>query len=202
MAALFRLPGREQCSRVPGGWGKRKHSRRLLAGLLWLWGGLLSVPGWTQTASSAASSTTATTASQVKTPAGAGLAVIGAALKGDLKALRVLLAQGRDPDEANAKGRTALHVAAFYGNLRTARLLLAAGADADAADTRQITPLMLAATNGRLEMVRLLLAQGADLTLQDKTGRTAQEAAARAGFAAVEDMLKALAPVGKKKKKG
>jgi len=158
-------------------------------------GNLLFTQVLAQTGSTSPTSAVATTAPPTRV-ADTGLAVIEAALKGDLNALRTLLGRGRDPDEVNAKGRTALHVAAFFGNLRTARLLLAAGADVNIVDSRKITPLILAATNGQLEMVKLLLAQGADATLQDKTGRTAQAAAARGGFKAVEEVIKNLAPTG------
>jgi len=105
--------------------------------------GLQAMSGQTyaQTTTSVTPAAAATTPTKAVT--GAGLAVIGAALKGDLKALQALLGNGRDPDEANAKGRTALHIAAFFGNLRTARLLLAAGAEVNVVDSRQITPLIL-----------------------------------------------------------
>ncbi|HED12584.1 MAG TPA: ankyrin repeat domain-containing protein [Gammaproteobacteria bacterium] len=172
---------------------------RLWVGIILVTGGLQSVQVFAQTASPTPTPAV-TTAARAKKMAGGGLEIIGAVLKGDLKVLRELLGSGRDPDEANSKGRTALHVAAFFGDLRTARLLLAAGANVNVVDARQITPLILASTDGRLEMVKLLLAQGADPALQDKIGRTAQAAATRGGFTAIVEVLKTAASVGKQKK--
>lgn len=89
--------------------------------------------------------------------------VADAAMRGDVEAVRSLLAQGADVNEAQGDGMTALHWAARSRNASLTRFLLGAGADVGAG-TRigRYTPLHLAAQAGAGEVAELLLAAGAD----------------------------------------
>lgn len=89
--------------------------------------------------------------------------VADAAMRGDADAVRSLVAQGKDVNEAQGDGMTALHWAARNGDASLAEFLLGAGGDVGAG-TRigAYTPLHLAAQAGAGEVAELLLAAGAD----------------------------------------
>ena len=89
--------------------------------------------------------------------------VADAAMRGDAAAVRSLVAQGKDVNQAQGDGMTALHWAARNGDASLAEFLLGAGGDVDAG-TRigAYTPLHLAAQAGAGEVAELLLAAGAD----------------------------------------
>lgn len=65
-------------------------------------------------------------------------------------------------DVADARGRTALHMAAEAGHEGVAELLLQASADVNVRDRAGLTPLHVAAIQGGEGMVRLLLDFNAD----------------------------------------
>ncbi|MDE0473512.1 MAG: ankyrin repeat domain-containing protein, partial [Gammaproteobacteria bacterium] len=90
--------------------------------------------------------------------------VADAAMRGDLEAVRALLEQGADANEAQGDGMTALHWAARNGDIEMARLLVTAGANVEAG-TRigRYTPLHLASRAGGAGVVEALLAAGADV---------------------------------------
>lgn len=90
--------------------------------------------------------------------------MIDAAIRSDLEAVRDLLRQGADVNQALGDGMTALHLAAEAGDLEMARLLIYAGADLNAG-TRigAYTPLHFASREGNAEMVEVLLAAGANV---------------------------------------
>lgn len=89
--------------------------------------------------------------------------VADAAMRGDGDAARSLVAQGKDVNQAQGDGMTALHWAARNRDAALTRFLLGAGADVGAG-TRigRYTPLHLAAQAGAGEVAELLLAAGAD----------------------------------------
>ncbi len=97
--------------------------------------------------------------------------VADAAMRGDAAAVRALLEQGADPNEAQGDGMTALHWAAERGDAQLASALLAAGARPDAV-TRlgAYTPLHLAARGAHTEVVRALLEHGATPSAPTSTG--------------------------------
>ena len=108
-----------------------------------------------------------------------------AAQRGDVDAIRALLAERHEVDAPQADGATALAWAAHRDDAAMADLLLRAGADPNAANDLGVTPLMLAAENGSAPMVERLLQAGADPNLARPAGGTALMIAARSGSTAV-----------------
>ena len=127
-------------------------------------------------------------AAPVGSPAGlAGLAgpdapVADAAMRGDLDAVRSLLAAGEDVNGARGDGMTALHWAAMKGRLDVAQVLIEAGADLGAG-TRLggHAPLHVASRAAHAPLVEALLEAGADALAATSTGATALHFAAAAG---------------------
>ena len=124
--------------------------------------------------------------------------LLDATSRGDVAAVRSLLAEGADPNVAQGDGLTALHVAAQEGNLEIAGLLLDAGANVEA-KTRigGYTPLHLAGGGAHAAVVRALLGAGANTgAVTTTTGVTPLHLAAKAmdGEGAVRAMLESGAP--------
>ncbi len=102
-----------------------------------------------------------------------------AALKGNLEAVKALLA--RDGD-VNKTGWAPLHYAASAGSrqhVAIIALLLENHAYIDATSPNGTTPLMMAAQYGSNEAVQQLLDEGADPTLKNQLGLTAADFALR-----------------------
>jgi len=92
-----------------------------------------------------------------------------AVLYGDLEAVRLLLANGADPNIHNEAGATPLMWAA--ADAHKTRLLLEHGADVNARSDDGRTPLLIAAGQfGNDEVLRLLLDRGADLSARSPAG--------------------------------
>ena len=106
-------------------------------------------------------------------------ALMLAAYKGNLAAVRALLDKGAEP---NQTGWTALHYAATVGNNDIVQLLLDRSAYIDAESPNQTTPIMMAARGGHILTVKLLLDEGADVTLKNGAGMTALDFAKAGGF--------------------
>jgi hypothetical protein len=107
-----------------------------------------------------------------------------AIVDGRTQVLESLLAGGRDVNQRDADGLTALHFAALAGRVAEAAVLLRHDADVNAqvpitATGGGETPLMYAAQH--VELSRLLLDAGADASRVDKYGRGATHAAAACG---------------------
>jgi len=121
--------------------------------------------------------------------------VLEAARKGEVEAVRLLLAGGADVNIASGDGMTPLHWAAERGESEIARLLLAAGADVTAG-TRigAYTPLHLAAKRGRTGVSRLLIEAGAAVTATTESGVTPLHLAAAADGG--EDVVAGLIEAG------
>jgi ankyrin repeat protein len=112
----------------------------------------------------------------------ASAAVANAAMSGDRDAVRSLLKQGLDVNEAQGDGTTALHWASIKGDAELAQMLIYAGANVRAT-TRigSYTPLYLAAKGGHSAVVAALLAAGADPKATTSNGTTPLMIAAAAG---------------------
>ena len=116
-------------------------------------------------------------------PAPTDSPVADAAMRGDIAAVRELLAAGADVSAAQGDGMTALHWAAERGDPDLARMLLYAGARVDPV-TRigSYAPLHLAARSGSAAVAGLLLDAGADpAAAAAGTGTTPLHLAAAAG---------------------
>ncbi|WP_419950066.1 ankyrin repeat domain-containing protein [Candidatus Palauibacter sp.] len=123
-------------------------------------------------------------AAPVGLPAGPDAPVAEAAMRGDLAAVRSLLAEGEDVNGALGDGMTALHWAAMKGRLDLAEVLIDAGADLEAG-TRLggHTPLHVASRAAQAPLVEALLAAGADAGAATTTGAAALHFAAATGSA-------------------
>jgi len=123
-------------------------------------------------------------------------ALMLAAYKGNMAAVRALLDKGAEP---NQTGWTALHYAAASGHNDIVQLLLDRYAYIDAESPNQTTPIMMAARGGHILTVKLLLDEGADATLKNGAGMTAIDFARAGGFNdIVEGLTYRLKKAGKK----
>jgi hypothetical protein len=85
-----------------------------------------------------------------------------AARKGDVEAMKTLLAKGVDVNSKTSYGATALSYACDRGHTAVVRLLIEKGADVNARDSfYNATPITWAAQRGFAEIVNLLLDKGA-----------------------------------------
>jgi len=117
-------------------------------------------------------------------------AVADAAQKGDLAAVKRLIAQGADVNIPQGDGMTALHWAAQHGDADMAAALLKAHANVKAT-TRigNYTPLHVASRDASGPVVRELVAAGADVKAPTSTGATPLHLAAAGGSAMAVDAL-------------
>jgi ankyrin repeat protein len=106
--------------------------------------------------------------------------LLSAASRGDVKAVRALLAGRADVNAANVDGTTPLHQAVWAGELEIADALLRAGARATAVNAFGVTPAYIAAEQGNAALLGRLLDAGADANTADATGDTLLMAAVRA----------------------
>ncbi len=108
--------------------------------------------------------------------------VADAARRGDVTAVRALLKQGSDVNEASGDGMTALHWAAEGGDAELVSMLLSAGAN-PRATTRLggYLPIHLASLGGHARATAALIAAGADANVATTTGASALMLAARSG---------------------
>jgi ankyrin repeat protein len=119
--------------------------------------------------------------------------IVNAARTGDAAAVRTLLADRADPNQAEPDGTTALHWAVRRNDGPTVELLLNAGASASKSNRYGTTPLAVAATNGHAQIIERLLKAGADAESAGSDGETALMIAARTGKV---DVLKVLLAYG------
>ncbi len=82
-------------------------------------------------------------------------ALIAAAGRGDLAAVRGLLAQGASVTARDDRGRTALLAATHGNHVEVARVLIAAGADVNAKDAIEDSPFLYAGAEGRTEILKM-----------------------------------------------
>jgi hypothetical protein len=107
--------------------------------------------------------------------------MIAAAERGELSAVRGLLADGVRIDARDQRGRTALLAATHRNRVEVARFLIQEGADVNAKDFIQDTPFLYAGAEGRNDILKLTLVAGANLKDTNRYGGTALIPAAHHG---------------------
>ncbi|XP_032802503.1 cyclin-dependent kinase 4 inhibitor B-like [Petromyzon marinus] len=108
-----------------------------------------------------------------------------AAARGDVGAVRELLARGVPADSPGRFGRTALQVM-LLGNVSLARILLEAGADPGVQDpVWGLTPAHDAAREGFADTALELKMYGAPMWVKDALGRTPSQLAELNGHSAL-----------------
>lgn len=110
--------------------------------------------------------------------------LLAAALHGNLREVRKLLAQGVQPDVRDVNGDTSLIRATGAGNPRIIQELLAVGADLNSQNDEGLTPLTYALRwrNSRIDQVIPLLIAGSDMDLADNHGYLPRDYAMMAAF--------------------
>jgi len=116
-------------------------------------------------------------------------AIVAAARDGDLAAVRALIAQRVDVNQAAGDGARALHWGVHRSSEPLVTVLLQAGADANATNKYGVAPLSLAAENGNAAIVAALLRAGADANAAMADGETVLMTAARSGQVSVLEAL-------------
>jgi ankyrin repeat protein len=82
------------------------------------------------------------------------------AKQGDIRAVRLFIADGADVNARDANGLTPLHGAAFLGEKEIVELLIAKGPDVNAKTNGGLTPLVLAEEEKQTETADLLRKHG------------------------------------------
>jgi CRP-like cAMP-binding protein len=95
-----------------------------------------------------------------------------AASRSDLPTMRLMLAQGIDPNSADYDRRNALMVASMNGNIEVVSLLLEHHANPNLKDVHGTTALFEAVRNNNPECMEILLQKGADLCLPEDAAAT------------------------------
>ncbi|XP_063978361.1 ankyrin repeat domain-containing protein 54-like [Diachasmimorpha longicaudata] len=93
-----------------------------------------------------------------------------AAATNNIELITALLAKGVSPNNADAQGRSPLHLACSSGYTDIVKILLDYGADPNKIDTLGNTPLHLAAVTSKISVVVLLLKAGTNVLSFDRHG--------------------------------
>jgi ankyrin repeat protein len=118
-----------------------------------------------------------------------GIALIEAVKSGDTAAVRTLIGQRADPNEAERDGTMPLHHAIRRGDPEMVDLLVRAGANVKATNRYGISPILVAATAGNAAILERLLKAGANANSANPEGETALMIAARTGDPASVQLL-------------
>ena len=138
------------------------------AGLIWRGPALVSLLSWL------VAGWVASVAGSAPALAGwEGQALILAASRGDVPAIRNLVESGADLHARDERGRNAVLAAVQGSHLEAASLLITLGADVDAQDDIQDSAFLLAGARGHAGIVRQALDAGADVTATNRYGGTA-----------------------------
>lgn len=105
-----------------------------------------------------------------------------AAKNGELDVVRLLIAHGSDPRDANFEGFNSLHFAAMGGSAEVAQYLIGLSVPIECRSNRGYTPLNIAAVRAPLELIASaiapFIAAGADINTRAKHENTPLIAAA------------------------
>jgi hypothetical protein len=101
------------------------------------------------------------------------MSILALARQNAPEALAEALGSGRNPNEADQKGMTALMYAALGNQGRAMEILLDHGADPNLQDEGGFTALHFAAQAQAEACAKLLLQRGASADIKDKNGNTA-----------------------------
>ena len=107
--------------------------------------------------------------------------LIDAVKAGDGQAVRSLIQQHVDVNEAQSDGASALHWAVYRNDLAVANMLISAGANVNATNDYGVPPLWLACTNRSSSLVESLLNAGANANAALPSGETVLMTCARTG---------------------
>ncbi|KAH9109227.1 hypothetical protein AeMF1_015673 [Aphanomyces euteiches] len=107
--------------------------------------------------------------------------LVQAANSGDLKSVRVLLANDENVMFADKNGGTPLHIASNNGHLDIVKEILKCRVLVDLKDKYDWTPLYYASRNGHLDIVKELLAHSASVDTADEDGWTPLHSASSNG---------------------
>lgn len=114
-----------------------------------------------------------------------------AAYRGDVAAMRELIARGADINKACCGMDPPLHAAAYQGHEEAVRFLLARGASVHRGDKFDGTALMHAALSNQLVIAKLLIGYGADLNARETfENQTILDIAQRYNYTALIELLK------------
>jgi ankyrin repeat protein len=115
--------------------------------------------------------------------------IADAAMRGDVAAVRALLAKKVNVNAPQNDGSTALHWAVQRGNVELVNLLVRSGANVKAATREGVTPLWLASLNGDAATLGALIEAGGDPNEKLPLGRTPLMIASRTGNVAAMTVL-------------
>ena len=113
-----------------------------------------------------------------------------AAFNNDVEAIKKAIADGKDIDQRNKDGSTALLTAATLGSAEAAIALINGGADIDMKNQRGDTPLMAASFFCREKIVQALLDKGADKDIANIDGNRPIDAVATPWSQELEDLYR------------
>jgi hypothetical protein len=117
-------------------------------------------------------------------------ALVGAAVVGQLGAVRLLLDRGADPSLADSNGNTALMWAAANGHAGLVRELATRGADLDAAHPKHGgTAFHVACSGNQPECAALLVELGCDTAITAVNGMAGEQIAEEMGHVALLERL-------------
>ncbi|CDK31060.1 Ankyrin repeats containing protein [Candidatus Babela massiliensis] len=116
--------------------------------------------------------------------------LMDAALKGDLKRVKYLLANGANLNIKNDNGKSALIYASEKKNIPVIRLLIKYGADIDAQDRYGNTALIIAIRRGYKNLALELISSGALVNLKRKDKLTALYFAIKKGDKEIIEKIK------------